>query len=54
MLFAFILVVGSKGLVELILIPVVVGFSSGNADLIFAAVAKSFPPPDNKLTNDNL
>jgi len=42
-----ILVVGSRGLVKLGLILVLGGFSSGKADLKFAAVAKSFPPPRN-------
>lgn len=43
-----ILDVGSIGLVKLVLILVLGGFSSTNCDLIVAAVAKSFPPPDYK------
>lgn len=51
----FILDVGSTGLVKLVLILVLGGFSSTNVDLIVAAVAKSFPPPDykNKLIIKN-
>jgi len=45
----FILDVGSKGLVKLVLILVLGGFSSTKVDLIVAAVARSFPPPDNKI-----
>lgn len=49
MLFAFILVVGSKGLFKLVLMLVLGGFSSTNDALIVAAVAKSFPPPYKQL-----
>lgn len=46
MLFVFIFNGGSAGLTKLGLILVLGGFSSKNGVLIVAAVAKSFPPPD--------
>lgn len=45
-LFAFTFDVGSMGLFGFILMLVLGGFSSTNVDFIFAAVAKSFPPPN--------
>lgn len=54
MLFALILVGGSNGLFKLVLMLVLGGFSSANVDLIVAAVAKSFPPPDNKIQLANI
>lgn len=48
-IFAFILEVGSNGLVKLVFMLVLGGFSSTKVDLIVAAVAKSFPPPSYKI-----